>query len=211
MKLKSWVVTTLLSLLIFAIVTLTVYTTSKVYTRISTDNNSYVMRDIVESDESIPVVKEVNENKSISKPFDRDNISIMTNFYKLDDTREIQEKSLIYYGNTYMPSTGILYGSEENFDVHSIFQGEVIKVEDNEVFGKTIEIKHENDIVSRYSSVVDVKVNVGDIVSSGDVIAKSGENKVISTCKNMLFFELISKGINVDPESFYGIDISKIG
>ena len=109
-----------------------------------------------------------------------------------------------------MPKTGILYTSETDFEVVSILDGEVLSVETSDTLGSIIEVQHSNDIVSKYSSLKNVKVKKGDIIKQGQVIASSGENKISPESTNMLLFEFIYKGNNANPNKFYGMELSEL-
>ena len=175
------------------------YISKNVFYAIKPDGNSYVLRDIVSLD--LPVVGEVEEK--LIKPFNDENVSIQVNFYNKNDDKDKQERSLILYDNTYMPSTGILYSSESAFDILSVAQGTVENIEENDVFGTIITIKHNNNLTTKYSSVKDTKVQAGDTVGAGEIIATSSVNKVTSVSENMLLFEMIYDGQYVNPENYY--------
>ena len=85
----------------------------------------YVTKNIF--DEVYPVI---NISKGIEKPFNDASVKIVKSFY--DYKEENHENSIIYYENTYMPNTGIIYKGNETFDVLSIYEGEVIKIEEDE-------------------------------------------------------------------------------
>ena len=175
------------------------YVSKNVFYALKPDGNSYVLRDIVSLD--LPVISEVEEK--ILKPFNDETVNIQVNFYSKDDDKDKQERSLILYDNTYMPSTGILYSCEKSFDVLSIAQGTVENIEENEIFGTIITIKHNNNLITKYSSVKEAQVQVGDTVNAGEIIATSSVNKVTSVSENMLLFEMIYDGQYVNPENYY--------
>ncbi len=204
--LKNWVITTGITVIIVAVIALTSVVSSSIFSSLNTDNNSYVLRDLAST--YIPVNTEV-ENKS-AKPFTAESVTVHTNFYDVRREKEVQEKSLILYENTYMPNTGILYANKEAFDVVAIYEGEVVSITEDDIFGSIIEIKHTNNITSKYSSVKDVKVSVGETVNKGEVIASSGKNKIVSETENMLLFELLYNGTNVNPEDYYDKDFNEM-
>lgn len=197
--LKTWVLTTGIVAIIIGVITITSLISQAIFTSLGIDNNSYVLRGIVSS--SLPVNTEINETST--KPFNDESVTIHTNYYDVSKTKEEQEKSLILYEKTYMPNTGILYTSDEMFDVLAIYEGEIISITEDDVFGNIIEIKHTNNITSKYSSVSNVEVSVGETVNKGEVIGTSGKNKVVSKSENMLLFELLYNGVNVNPEEYY--------
>ena len=168
---------------------------------------SYVLRDIG-SQEDIAVVKTVEDK--INKPYLNNNVNVSIDYYDYDAKLEEQEEQIIKIDRTYMPNTGILYTSETEFEVVSILDGEVLSVETSDTLGSIIEVKHSNDIVSKYSSLKNVKVKKGEIIKQGQVIGYSGENKISPESVNMLLFEFIYKGNNANPNKFYGIELSEL-
>ena len=58
-----------------------------------------------------PVINEVEEKKPM-RPFLEETVSKAKDYYRKEDTEDVQNNSLIYYEKTYMPSTGILYSSD---------------------------------------------------------------------------------------------------
>lgn len=159
----------------------------------------YVDKEIVTDNEYIPVV---NTQPTIRKPFLIDNITINKTFYNQEDDKNNQEKSIIEYQGTYMQNTGVDYKYNEVFDIVSILDGTVIEVTDNDVLGKTIKIRHNNDLISTYQSLSEVSVKVDDTVLNGQVIGKSGTCSLYSKDNN-LHFELSYQGKNIDPEKTY--------
>lgn len=159
----------------------------------------YVDKEIVTDNEYIPVV---NTQPTIRKPFLIDNITINKTFYNQEDEKNNQEKSIIEYQGTYMQNTGVDYKYNEVFDIVSILDGTVIEVTDNDVLGKTIKIRHNNDLISTYQSLSEVSVKVDDTVLNGQVIGKSGTCSLYSKDYN-LHFELSYQGKNIDPEKTY--------
>ena len=159
----------------------------------------YVDKEIVTDNEYIPVV---STQPTIRKPFLIDNITINKTFYNQEDEKNNQENSIIEYQGTYMQNTGVDYKYNEVFDIVSILDGTVIEVTDNDVLGKTIKIRHNNDLISTYQSLSEVSVKVDDTVLNGQVIGKSGTCSLYSKDNN-LHFELSYQGKNIDPEKTY--------
>jgi len=159
---------------------------------------------VVNADDSEPTKLE------IIKPFTDDSIKIVKNYYDSSDTNENQENSLIFYENTYIPSSGISYSNGNVFDVVSILDGVISDVKEDETIGNSITIKHDNGIVSVYQSISDISVKVGDNVKQGNVIAKSSTSNISTDLDNHLYFELILNGVNVNPEKYYGKHPSEV-
>lgn len=204
--LKSWVMPTLVSIMLVTIISVSMLISDSVFSSLDGDNYSYVLRNLVSS--SLPVNSEVS--KVIEKPFNEETVSTHINYYDVTKSKEDQEKSLILYENTYMPNTGILYGCEKSFEVLAILEGEVTAVNEDEIFGTIVEVKHNNNLISKYASLSKVEVSVGDTINAGEIIGTSGSNKIVSVTQNMLLFELIHNGTNVNPEAYYNLKIEEL-
>ena len=165
----------------------------------SNEEMEYVDKEIVTDNEYIPVV--VVEN-TIMKPFLNENVKVNKVFYKTDDEAKNQEDALIIYKDTYMQNSGVDYKHSDSFDIISVLEGTVIEVTDNEILGKTVKIRHSNDLVSTYACLSEVSVNKDDTVLRGQVIGKSGTCNLYSTDYN-LHFELSYQGKNINPEDSY--------
>ena len=159
----------------------------------------YVNSEIVTDNEYIPVVSEI---PTILKPFLNGDVKINKTFYNYEDESQNQENSLIFYEDTYMQNSGTAYTHPETFDVISVLDGTIIEVTENELLGKTIKIRHNNDLVSTYGCLSETKVNQDENVLRGQVIGIGGACGIYSKNFN-LHFELSYQGKNIDPEQNY--------
>ena len=172
----------------------------------STKDYDYVTDSIIE-DSNIPVVA---KSAIIIRPYNAQNVSIVTNYYDMEDDEEIQKKSIIYYENTYMPSSGVAYGSDNEFDVISILDGKVSDVREDDTLGNVITIEHENGIVSTYQSIKDILVKKGDEVKQGSPLAKSSKSNLLPDLENTLYFELAINGETVNPEKYFDKSVDEV-
>lgn len=145
----------------------------------------------------------INTEPIISRPYINGSVQIVKNYYDYQADNATQEKSIVYYGNTYMQNSGVDYGMGTEFEVVSILDGTVMEIIDDEIMGKTIKIKHNNDLISVYQSMGSIDVNVNDNITQGMIIGKSGEANVSPELGNHLHFELYHKGSVVNPENYY--------
>lgn len=167
------------------------------------DNSGGKMVDdeIVNTDNSyIPVVA---SDPEIIKPFMNEGVNVYKDFYDYKGESSGQEKAIIYYGNTYIQNSGIDYKGDTSFDVISILDGTVTRVEENEMLGTTVEIRHSADIVSVYQGVSDVSVKKDEVVKQGQKIAVSGKSKIYSDVENGLHFEISHNGMIVNPSEYF--------
>ena len=158
--------------------------------------------------EDIPVV---NTKTTIIRPYTDSDVKIVKNFYNYQGTEDEQKESIIYYQDTYMPSSGVSYGKDTEFDVVSILDGKVTKVSNDDTVGNIITIEHDNGIVSTYESIKDITVKEGDTVKQGAKIATSSTANITSDLKNHLYFELSIKEKLVNPEDYFDKSIDEIG
>ncbi len=169
---------------------------------------NYVDGEIVsEYDNDIPVV---STSSIIVRPYLDSNVSIYKTFYDYQDEINNQENSIILYEGTYMQNSGVDYTSDNSFDVISILDGTVINVYENEILGTSIEIRHNNDLISVYQSLSDVTVKEGDNVIQGQILAKSGLSNINKELNNHLHFELYYKGTIVNPEEYYNKSVDEL-
>lgn len=192
-----------IAIMIFSVVLII----SGIKTYISDSNYKFTLDKVFEG-EVIPVTK--IESDLIVKPFISENVKVGKYFYDYEDESKKQSESLIYYENTYMQNNGVDYVSNEEFDIVSVLDGEVIAIEDNEVYGKVITIKHNDNLNTIYSNVKDVLVNVGYKTSQGEIIATSDTSKLEETKKPTLHFEVYYKGNVIDPEEMYTLKVSDL-
>ena len=201
-KLKSFVVPAIYSVAI-VISIFSMYLVRNIFTKNMDSNKNevkYVDNEITGVDTVIPVI---STSTSIIKPYTNNDVKIVNNFYNYQADAESQQNSILYYENTYMQNSGVDYAMDSEFDVVSILDGTVIKVEENDILGVIVEIRHTNDLISIYQSLKDVSVKVDDKVVQGQIIAKSGTSNINTSLTNHLHFELYHKGMVVNPEDYY--------
>lgn len=169
-------------------------------------NLSYILKDFIDTDTPVANIKA----DQVIKPFDAETVVVDIDFYDKDSSEESQQKSLILYENTYMPNTGILYSSEETFDIITTLDGKVTKISQDELLGNVVEITHSSSLITTYYSIDNVKVTEGQELKQGDVIGTSGKNNISSTSDNMMLFEVSLNGNNIDPENYYQTSIEDL-
>ena len=175
--------------------------------KLSESNYHYTVSEIKER--IFPVTSEVEERKSM-KPFVEETVSKTKDYYNKDDSDDIKQNSLIYYDKTYMPSTGIIYSGEENFDVCASNDGKVTKIGEDNLLGKYITIDHLNGYKTSYYSLSSISVSEGAEVLKGDIIGASGTNKIETSSNSNLLFEAYYEGYLIDPEDFYNVDFNNL-
>ncbi len=169
------------------------------------EEKDYVNKTIFEN--KIPVVGSL---EIIARPYTDNTVKIATNYYNKQDDEETQKNSLILFENTYLPSTGIDYQSDYDFDVVSILDGIVVTVKEDQTLGRIVEIKHKNNIISTYQSLSEVLVKEGDEVKQGTIIGKSGTSNIQKDMGSHLHFELTIDSQTVDPEEYYDKELGNL-
>lgn len=171
-------------------------------------DTEYVDGEITESEnKDIPVV---STSVKIVKPYLDDTVKLVRSFYDYEGDSADQEKAIIFYEDTYMQNSGADYANENVFDVISILDGTVISVEDNDILGTTVEVRHSNELISVYQSLSDVSVKENDQIIQGQIIAKSGTSNINKDLGNHLHFELYYKGKIVNPEEYFNKSVDEL-
>jgi stage II sporulation protein Q len=154
------------------------------------DDYEYVDGPVIDDD--IPVV---STGTVILRPYNSDKIQVVKGYYDYKGEPSVQEKALIFYQDTYLQNSGIVYGSAESFD---------------DFLGKIVEVKHSNDMMSIYQSLSEVTVKKNDVIKQGDIIGKSGKSSISSEMNENLYFELFYKGSNVNPDEYYDKKVEEL-
>ena len=159
-----------------------------------------------------PVQGEGNTKNDVKviKPFRNEKVTIGRGFYDFEGEQTNQEKSIIFYENTYMQNSGVDYVSDEVFDVISVLAGKVISVDTDEVLGNIVKIEHDKNIITTYQGIDKVALKVGDVVSQGTIVGVSGKSLVNSNYTTSLHFEVNYKGELIDPEKFYSLNVNEL-
>ena len=157
--------------------------------------------------DALPVLK---EDDIIIKPFQSDNINIYKKFYDKDSSLEEKIKSIIYYKDTYIQNSGIIYSSDKEFDVVSILDGKVTNIKEDKTLGNVVEITYMNNLIANYSGLKDIKVKEGQNINQNEIIGKSSKINIDQDLNNSLLFEIIKDGKYQNPELFFDKKINEL-
>lgn len=206
-KLKCYVKPTIFFVCLSVIfVTLMVMTKNLKPAEEPIEEDSYVINSII--DVVTPVV-ETTEEVKITKPYTSDKVSVDKTFYTKDDNEEEQQKSLIYYENTYLQNSGEIYASDEEFDVVAVLDGTVVDVKQDDLLNTIVYVSHNSNLTTIYYGLKDVNLKVNDTIKQNDSIGKSNENKFCTKPFSMLF-EVNYNGKVINPENFYAMDLKEL-
>lgn len=165
-------------------------------------------------DDVTPVIKNEEEtnttDKKIVKPFTSTAVSISKSYYDMQDDEKTQQNSLVYYENTYLQNSGVLYSSKEAFDILSVYDGTVTNISEDEILGNVVEITHNPNLKTIYYSLGEILVKKDDVINIGTIIGKSGSNLLDEEQDNCLLFEVYYNGNTIDPEDFYNMNINDL-
>lgn len=203
-KLKGYVLPTL-----YVIVLIVIFGAVTLVSNLMQVNPNYLYSVDVMRNVDTPVVSEVEESSQIVRPYTSSDVKIATYFYDVDASEEEQQKSLIYFENTYMKNTGVLYQSDNLFDCVAVLEGTVLNIKEDDILGNVVEIEHNPNLRTIYYSLGEVNVKVGEVLNQGDLIGISGENN-ITDANNNLLFEVYYNGTLLNPEEFYTMDVSTL-
>ena len=210
-KLKSWVVS-LIYVVSIAVIVASLMMVGKYFSRdIEADEPvKFVSNENIINQEE-PVISVVQPtNATVNHPYLLESVEIAKNFYDKKASEEEQIKSLIYYKNTYMENTGVIYTNNGKFDVVSVLDGTVTSITKDDILGNVVEIMHTNELITIYSCLDEVLVKVGDKVKQNDVIGNSGQVNIDKGYDNALLFEVNYKGSILNPIEFYNMKVADL-
>lgn len=199
-RLRPFVVPTLSFILLFSLFISSFF----MKTSESPSNTLHYVTDIILGNR-VPVI---NTSNKIDNPYSNPNVKVGKTYYDYKGTEESQEKSLIIYDDTYMQNSGVDFVCEDIFDVLSIIDGEVISVNDDETLGKVVKVQHSNGYLSVYQGLSEISVKKGDKVVQGQLLGKSGKNKIDEELGNHLHFELYINNVMQNPMNYLNKSIN---
>ena len=201
-RLKGYVLPTTYLLITITILTGILFMSNKVSN--GSDYN-YSTEIIKEPTESVIETSEENDGV-ISSPVDSESVSIGIYYYNKDDEAARQEQSLILYENTYLPNSGVLYTSDNVFEVKNVYDGKVIEVKDDEILGTYVVIEHTSNLKTYYYGLDNIEVEKDEKITEGTKLGTSKENNISKGNKSCLF-EVYYKGETINPEKLINANI----
>ena len=206
-KFRSWV-RAFIFVFSIGIITAGAIVSNKYFESTKNDESlHYVAEEVVESN-----AQEVVDTtpQTIVKPYMDETVTKSKDFYDSTRDESSNENAVIYYKNTYMQNTGVLYTGEQEFDVVSVLDGTVTSITKDEILGNVVEVTHSNNLITSYHCLSSVNVKVGDAVSQNFVLGRSGSVEIDKGYGNALLFEVNYKGQIINPEDFYQMNPSEL-
>lgn len=185
--------------------------TSLIYaSREPTSSSSSSIDIVTPSTSEDPVDNKVEE---ILRPYTVD-CEVAHYFYDKTDNDDIREKSIVLVpssSRTYIKSEGCDYTyNNSDFEVVASVSGTITEKMTDKIYGELVVLTHENGTKFIYSSLNDVKVNKGQNVKQGDVIALSGTSNYTENIGKSLHFEIIKEDTKLNPEKTYTKSIESL-
>lgn len=157
---------------------------------------------------------EVNSNlEKIQMPVtDVASTVIKKQFYDVNADEKEQEEALVFYNNRYEPNKGIDVAKNDGkpFEVVASLSGNVTKVQEDALLGNVIDVDHGDGVVTRYQSVTDIQVAVGDEVKQGDVLATASKSQINEKAGTHVHFEIRKDDVALNPIEFIDKQVSAI-
>lgn len=203
-KLKGYVLPTLYLLIVVSIFTGVILLGQKV--KLEDRDYDYGVSALEDKVESV-VVEDTITSSDINSPVDTTVAELSIHYYDKDASSEEQQNSLIFYENTYLPNTGVLYSSDNEFEVSVAFSGKVSEILDDEFFGKCVVVEHNDKLRTYYYGLQNIDVAVGDELANNTVIGTAKNNAIMNTKKTFLF-EVYYNNELMNPEKFIGTKIT---
>jgi len=159
--------------------------------------------------ESVPVT---NYIEVMNWPIeDQNEVYISMRFFDVNSSEDEMANAIISFQNELWPHSGIdIAANNENFNVIATLSGEVIRAGKDPIVGYIVEIQHEEGLLTKYSSLDEVKVKVGDKVKQGDILGLAGRNMFEKDQGVHLHYEVVKEGLTYNPELFFNKSVNEI-
>jgi len=123
-------------------------------------------------------------------------------FYDASASVEEREAAMVEYNNTFKPHMAVDLARKDAkaFDVLAALSGKVTIAEQTPANNYEVQIEHPNGLVTVYQSLTDLKVQVGDEIEQGDVIATASQSELEPGEGIHVHFEVRNNGQSVNPK-----------
>jgi len=175
------------------------------------------------SDEEVPVFNEVEVPTSVMRetfipPVATEDFTVTTTFFdeEAEDAAALVSSIFYFQAGSRMfshPSQGASFADAEGavVDVVAPLSGIISSiVDDHPVRGTIVVIDHPEGIQTVLNGVYDTRVQMGDIVSQGDVIGVTGLSTLEPDAGNVIHMEVMQNEDFLDPEEVIGKAIREL-
>jgi stage II sporulation protein Q len=143
-------------------------------------------------------------------------VSVFTPYYDPRASEQEQEAAIVVYNNMYIPNKGIdlVRNDGETFDVVAAMRGTVTRAEKHPLLGFIVEIEHDNNVMTHYHSLADLRVEAGQTVNKGMLLGTAGRNVYNQDAGVHVHFELrYDNGdavVTVNPIEYFNQPITSV-
>lgn len=153
-----------------------------------------------------PVIETNTRPETLKYPFAEANlekVQVLQHFYDVAADAKTRENALLVFKQSYTTSSGISLAMDgQPFEVRVAMSGEVAEVKLDAFTGNAIVVNHANGLQTRYGSVSDITVKIGDKVEQGQPIGKASENEWNPSAGVHLYFEVLENGTPINPTKY---------
>lgn len=152
--------------------------------------------------------------EEVIRPYEG-NPTLKHNFYSAEDPIEKRQSAVVKIpgsNSRYIKSVGVDYADDngKSFNIVASLSGTVTEKMNDSMYGNILVIEHKSGVQLYYASIDNLKINKGDVVKQGQVIATSGTSLYTSEFKTSLHFEIIKDGKHIDPEKAYSNSVQEL-
>lgn len=139
-------------------------------------------------------------------------IDIIRVYYDMTKSNDVLKTAVIISENKAYESTGLTYhkSNDEAFDVYAVYDGKVTGISKSDSYGTIVEITHDNNVITYYSSLASTSLKLNDEVKKGSTIGVAGKNVFDDEASIHMTFEVKVNGEYVDPENTFGLTLEEV-
>ncbi|RED57665.1 M23 family metallopeptidase [Cohnella lupini] len=132
-----------------------------------------------------------------------EDMTTLVPFYDATAPAEEREAAMVEFNDTFTAhmATDLARKDAASFEVLAALSGKVTVAGQTPTNGYEVQIEHSNGLVTVYQSLTDLKVQVGDEVEQGDLIASAGQSSVEPQEGVHVHFEVRNNGLSVNPST----------
>lgn len=176
----------------------------------TTDLVNSEKNDIVETEKNQPEVKQESQNqpeKPQQQPEEKPEPAVEAKAYKMPLDGDVTtgfSLDVPVYSTTlkdWRIHDGIDIAAELGTDVTAVNDGAVEKIENDDLFGVTVTIRHTDGKKSTYANLADtVELEEGQLINRGDIVGQVGNTAIYEVSDGPhLHFEMSDGGEKIDP------------
>lgn len=141
-----------------------------------------------------------------------ENVDIIRVYYDVTKTADALKTAVIINENKAFESTGLTYhkSNDEAFDVYAVYDGKVTGISKSDSYGTIVEITHDDNVVTYYSSLASTSLKLNDEIKKGSTIGIAGKNVFDDEASVHMTFEVKVNGEYIDPDDIFGLTLAEV-